>query len=184
MADLQGVSAGDRTGRPCLDFAHTGGEGAWAVWELIRDAHDLERWLGVVLDGVTVTAAPRDVARARGVRHAITQLAFAAIAAKEPPAGAVAEVDAAAALPPLVPRLGLDGVIVDPGDVAAALSTLALDAIDLFGGPMAARVRECAAEDCGLLFVDASRPGTPRWCSMERCGNRAKVRAYRGGAQG
>ncbi|MFE7743242.1 CGNR zinc finger domain-containing protein [Nocardia sp. NPDC057455] len=40
------------------------------------------------------------------------------------------------------------------------------------------RVR--AAGDCGLLFVDASRPGRRRWCSMDRCGNLSKVRRYRG----
>jgi predicted RNA-binding Zn ribbon-like protein len=63
--------------------------------------------------------------------------------------------------------------------VHAALASLARDAIDLLGGPHATRVRECAAEDCALLFVDASRPGRRRWCSMEGCGNRAKTTSYR-----
>jgi predicted RNA-binding Zn ribbon-like protein len=44
---------------------------------------------------------------------------------------------------------------------------------------MADRVRRCAGNDCLLTFVDTSRPGRRRWCSMERCGNRAKVRAFR-----
>jgi predicted RNA-binding Zn ribbon-like protein len=183
VALLQDVPVSDRrrfiTGRPCLDFAHTGGEGDWAVWELIHDAADLERWLRVVLDGAEVTAAPGDVARARAVRHAITRLAFAAIARQPYPASALAAVNEAATAPPLVPELGDEGVRVAGGPVTAALSTLARDAVDLFGGPLAARVRECAADNCGLLYVDTSRPGTRRWCSMERCGNRAKVRAYR-----
>jgi predicted RNA-binding Zn ribbon-like protein len=80
-----------------------------------------------------------------------------------------------------VPLLDGGAARVAGGDATAALSTLARDAIDLFGGPLAGRVRECAADNCGLLFVDTSRPGRRRWCSMERCGNRAKVRAYRGG---
>ncbi|WFR67367.1 CGNR zinc finger domain-containing protein [Curtobacterium flaccumfaciens] len=29
------------------------------------------------------------------------------------------------------------------------------------------------------MFYDSSRGGTRRWCSMQRCGNRAKVRAHR-----
>jgi predicted RNA-binding Zn ribbon-like protein len=184
VASLQGVSSRDRrrfrTGRPCLDFAHTGGEGEWAVWELIHDARDLERWLGVVLDGVALTASPRDVPRARQVRHAITRLAFAAIRGVAPDAADVAAVNAAAAEPSLAPRLDGGAVRLGDGTAVAALSTLARDAIDLFGGPLAGRVRECAAENCGLLYVDASRPGTRRWCSMEVCGNRAKVRAHRG----
>jgi len=36
------------------------------------------------------------------------------------------------------------------------------------------RVRDCANPHCGVLFLDSSRPGTRRWCSMDTCGNRAK----------
>jgi predicted RNA-binding Zn ribbon-like protein len=40
------------------------------------------------------------------------------------------------------------------------------------------RVRACAAPDCGALYLDTSRNGSRRWCSMERCGARAKASAY------
>jgi len=155
---------------------HTGGDGAWARWELLHGPRDVERWLGVVLDGAEVRARPGDVAPSRELRHAITALAFAAVRGEEAPAAAVAAVNAAARRPPLVPQLGADRL---SGTVPQALSTMARDAIDLFGGPLAARVRVCAADNCELFFVDTSRPGKRRWCSMERCGNRAKVRAYR-----
>jgi predicted RNA-binding Zn ribbon-like protein len=36
-------------------------------------------------------------------------------------------------------------------------------------------VRECAAEDCGWLFLDSSKNHSRRWCDMKECGNRAKV---------
>jgi predicted RNA-binding Zn ribbon-like protein len=29
------------------------------------------------------------------------------------------------------------------------------------------------------MFIDRSRPGRRRWCSMERCGNRDKTARYR-----
>ncbi len=74
--------------------------------------------------------------------------------------------------------LWVRAAVVDP-TAAAALATLARDAVDLFGGPLASRVRVCAAADCGLLLVDTSRPGRRRWCSMQRCGNRAKIREHR-----
>ena len=35
-----------------------------------------------------------------------------------------------------------------------------------------------AAEDCGWLFLDTSRSGRRRWCSMQSCGNRAKARRF------
>lgn len=41
------------------------------------------------------------------------------------------------------------------------------------------RLRLCPASDCGEAFYDGSRSGTRRWCSMEVCGNRAKVQAFR-----
>jgi predicted RNA-binding Zn ribbon-like protein len=63
--------------------------------------------------------------------------------------------------------------------VRGALAAVARDAVDLLSGPLAGRIRECGADDCALLFVDASRPGRRRWCSMEACGNRAKAAAFR-----
>ncbi|RXT04958.1 CGNR zinc finger domain-containing protein [Ammoniphilus sp. CFH 90114] len=37
------------------------------------------------------------------------------------------------------------------------------------------RIRSCSHEECILFFVDVSKGGKRRWCSMESCGNRAKV---------
>ena len=42
----------------------------------------------------------------------------------------------------------------------------------------AGRVRCCRHPDCMLWFVDVSKGGQRRWCSMERCGNRAKVQRH------
>ncbi|MFT6559639.1 CGNR zinc finger domain-containing protein [Sneathiella sp.] len=40
------------------------------------------------------------------------------------------------------------------------------------------KVRQCASDSCDLFFVNQSRNGRRRWCSMSTCGNRAKVNAY------
>jgi predicted RNA-binding Zn ribbon-like protein len=66
-----------------------------------------------------------------------------------------------------------------PVSVASVLSVLARDALEVLGGSGAGRLKQCAAHDCPLLFVDDSRAGSRRWCSMQRCGNRSKVRAQR-----
>jgi len=58
-------------------------------------------------------------------------------------------------------------------------SDLARDAVDLLTGPLAGRIRRCAGVDCTLVFADTSRPGQRRWCSMRRCGDRAKARGFR-----
>lgn len=51
---------------------------------------------------------------------------------------------------------------------------MARDALDLVTSPALGRVRACAGADCGALFLDTSRPGTRRWCSMNTCGNKAE----------
>jgi len=38
------------------------------------------------------------------------------------------------------------------------------------------RIRKCS--NCVLHFYDTSKKGTRRWCSMQMCGNRAKVATY------
>ena len=40
------------------------------------------------------------------------------------------------------------------------------------------RIRQCHADDCRWWFEDTSKNGRRKWCSMARCGNRAKVAAH------
>jgi predicted RNA-binding Zn ribbon-like protein len=102
------------------------------------------------------------------------------IAGKGPTQADLDVLNAAAAYPPVVPVLTTElQASVKVASTGQALSSLARDAIDLFSGPLAGRLRECAAPDCALLFVDTSRPAGRRWCSMELCGSRSKARAYR-----
>lgn len=55
----------------------------------------------------------------------------------------------------------------------------AYDMLDLLED-RADRIRQCEHGRCVLWFLDTSRNGTRRWCTMARCGNRAKAeRHYR-----
>jgi predicted RNA-binding Zn ribbon-like protein len=58
------------------------------------------------------------------------------------------------------------------------LTPVAAAAAKLLASGNRERLRRCAAADCGLWFYDTSRGGKRRWCSMARCGNRAKVAAH------
>jgi hypothetical protein len=40
-------------------------------------------------------------------------------------------------------------------------------------------LKECGSPTCRSVFYDRSRNGSGRWCSMDSCGNRSKVRAFR-----
>jgi len=59
------------------------------------------------------------------------------------------------------------------------LISIARDAIVLFGCETSERIRQCEGETCALLFLDTSRSGDRRWCSMAGCGNKAKVADFR-----
>ena len=56
------------------------------------------------------------------------------------------------------------------------LAPLAYSAATLFANVDRGRVRKCA--HCVGHFLDTSKKGTRRWCSMKLCGNRFKVAAY------
>jgi predicted RNA-binding Zn ribbon-like protein len=55
---------------------------------------------------------------------------------------------------------------------------LAWSAAQLLTSADLERLRSCANDRCGWLFLDESRNRSRRWCSMEECGSRAKARRY------
>lgn len=57
--------------------------------------------------------------------------------------------------------------------------TLVRDAEALLESDQVMRVRICAAPGCGWAFLDTSKNGTRRWCSMQLCGNREKARRFK-----
>ena len=128
-------------------------------------------------------ASGQDLAHARTLREAVYQAIKRRMAGQRPGAGHVAIINDWAGQPP--PRTWLeadDGQLRtrrDAATAAALMASLARDAVDLLGGPLAGRIRECSAQDCALLFLDTSRAGRRRWCSMAACGARAKMAAYR-----
>jgi predicted RNA-binding Zn ribbon-like protein len=55
---------------------------------------------------------------------------------------------------------------------------IALALVDVIRSGEQQRLRVCAADDCEGLFVDLSRNGSKRFCSV-RCGNRMNMIAFR-----
>jgi predicted RNA-binding Zn ribbon-like protein len=64
----------------------------------------------------------------------------------------------------------------DPRRPEDAFGPLLDDAANLLTNADRSKIRKCAK--CVLHFYDTSKKGTRRWCSMNLCGNRAKVAAY------
>ena len=119
----------------------------------------------------------KDLATARALREAIYVLAgkpsrAKAEAARETLNRIAAETAAA-------PQLQTNGTMRLEGDAGALLVTLAREAVQLFGTDAAKLIRQCESRSCTLYFVDSSRRGDRRWCSMSACGNKAKVSEFR-----
>jgi predicted RNA-binding Zn ribbon-like protein len=154
------------------------GEPAAAVGEADLDAF---RRLRTAIDVLAVPAAPSRMAEPDHDETGAERLSHRGRALD-----AVAIINAAAGAP-VAPRLGLDDdgrpVAMRPERPAsAALARIAMDAIDLLtGGEL---VRVCAADDCGIRFVDRSPARNRQWCSMRRCGNRTKARRHYARARG
>ena len=55
---------------------------------------------------------------------------------------------------------------------------VARSAAELLTSPALGRVRACAGEGCGWLFLDESRNRSRRWCDSRDCGNRERVRRH------
>jgi len=171
-------------GRPCLDLTATAGERRGRRDERLRTPQDLASWLVAAgLADQPPAASRQDLAHARTLREAIYETIRRRMAGQLPGPGHLAIINNWAGRPP--PRAWLqteEGRLrarQDAPTVAALVASLARDAVDLLGSPLADRIRECAAEDCALLFLDTSRAGRRRWCSMATCGARAKMTAYR-----
>jgi len=161
------------SGSLALDFGYTGSIGHNPVWERWHSAHDMSTWLSQRF-GAPVSATADDLRTAKNLREAIAALADDASAGRPLTISAVAVVDRVAAHPDLPPQLA--GPVAP--SVPTILSTLARDAVAVFGDH-ADRIRQCAADDCALIYLDTSRSGNRIWCSMQRCGNRHKVRRLR-----
>jgi predicted RNA-binding Zn ribbon-like protein len=74
-------------------------------------------------------------------------------------------------------RWGLEHQPERPADVVRILVPIARAAAELIAAHDRP-VRKCASPVCVRYFVDESRTGRRRWCSMAICGNRAKVAAH------
>lgn len=147
--------------------------------ELLAAPQDLDRWLvsaGLIASSPGATG--QDLAAARALREAVFTLA-SDLGKPRLNSDARAVLNRIAATPAAAPTLREDGRAALEGSVAELLSSLAGEAVHLFGGKDAAHVRQCQASACTIFFVDTSRSGDRRWCSMSACGNRAKVAEFR-----
>jgi predicted RNA-binding Zn ribbon-like protein len=171
-------------GRLCIDFTQTGGEtGKRAYWERLHQPSDLSDWFSESpLQLRQLEVSLEEFNEALFLREAIWRVAQNVLHHETPAAEDIDVLNRVAAQPDVPPQMvgtDLQPSWGSPVTATAALSMVARDAIDLFSGELRSRIRECENPKCGIMFVDASRPGKRRWCLMKRCGNMIKTSRYR-----
>jgi len=183
-------------GHPALDFVNTidPREGDGQVDNLATYA-DLVEWArqgGIVSNGegrsIASSARQQPATAARAFARAIrlreaAYAVFAAVAARRPVSSdelhtlESAYHDAAphAALVRRAARFQWQL----PRDLDLVRWRMARAAVALLESDNLGRVKQCPGSgDCGWLFLDHSKNASRRWCSMEGCGNRAKLRRF------
>ena len=165
------------SGALSLDFALVGVD----VRQHFATPADLLEWVSERFEHLQKAAVERDLRDAVLLRAAIARAAEAISSGGVPARDDIDTINLFAATPDVPPALagGRRRAGATRVSVAQALSSIARDAVRQFSLHGAERIRSCEADDCPHVFVDESRANNRRWCSMQRCGNRAKVRAHR-----
>lgn len=170
-----------RSGHLALDLPATvAGRSKSVPSDLLASPADLDRWLvagGLAPRAPGATAA--DLKEARALREGLFRLGRSCVERVPYATKDIAIINRAAQWVPPTPRLTAQGMAWRWEGVTELLSVVARSGIELFGGGGAARVRACHGAGCSILFVDLSRAGDRRWCSMAACGNRAKLAEFR-----
>lgn len=157
--------------------------------ELLNAPQDVGNWFEFAelatraqADAISGISDPAFLARVQNLREA-SFLVFDALAAENPPPsdalallfGEAAEGFATHRLRPgathTMPEITR---FDDPKGITAFLAAISVEAFILLP-----RQRLHACPRCGWLFVDTSRGGRRRWCSMQTCGNREKATRHR-----
>jgi len=186
-------------GSPCLNFANTSsGRGSPSHQEHLRSYELLLVWsehagllpppLHQALSALAreqAAAAARVFRRALALREAIHAIASALAqhAALPPDALPLLNQELSHAMTQAALHRDTEGFAWDWSDTRIALDRplwpLARSAAELFTGADLARIKQCAGQHCGWVFLDLTKNNRRRWCEMEVCGSRAKVRRYR-----
>jgi|SRR5262245_48583499 len=186
-------------GHLALDFANTVGSRGGEPDEHFNTYGDLIAWAearGVVTKAEAARlrraaaaepgAARAAYRRAINLREALYHVFLPRTSGLAPAAGDLATLNRFVADTYREARLIVDRdhVVLDTGSIADDLerpfASIVRAAVDLLTGDQAPLVGRCADETCGWLFLDTTRNRTRRWCVMKDCGNRAKVRRFRG----
>jgi predicted RNA-binding Zn ribbon-like protein len=170
----------------CIRFVNTVGERSGPESEeYFKDAEDLRKAFvrfGILREGIALDESyrVRAIELRDGIYRMLSSIAARRTAAEDDIETLNAELAEALAKIELASTggQGVSWVLTERNPRERALMVIALSAAGVASSPLANRVRECANETCGWIFLDHSKNRSRRWCSMADCGNKAKARRF------
>ncbi|HSM85697.1 MAG TPA: CGNR zinc finger domain-containing protein [Candidatus Limnocylindrales bacterium] len=175
---------------PALDFVNTAIVSQGRPVDLLAERHDLVRWLHEAGLLRVPKSTPRPLLDAalhaardyrRLLRFGVQTLMDTGGLPRDTVAATNALLARKAARDLLVPdgrRFALERRwdLNSPEDVCAPI---ALSFARFIAMADLERVRRCKNPECVLVFYDVSKSGTRSWCSLNTCGNKLRVAAFR-----
>jgi predicted RNA-binding Zn ribbon-like protein len=171
-------------GHVALDFVNTAEERSHPeADDALRTPADLRLWgqrQGLISRAAAADSDERvELSRAREARELLYALFFARVRGQPTPKAQLArlaqlttEAYGAARLQPAD-----DGSIAwhwSRSELASIRHVTVAGATDLLRESLSPRLKQCPGEHCGWFFLDTTKRGNRRWCSMSECGQEAK----------
>jgi predicted RNA-binding Zn ribbon-like protein len=151
--------------------------------ELLTDPAAMADWFvaeGLAPGGLRATRA--DLSRAIELREALRKVLAAHNVGESAPADPSRILDATAGRARLRLHFEDDGgasLVPDAAGVDGAFGRLLAIVHDAIAQGTWTRLKACRDHTCAWAFYDHTKNHSGAWCSMERCGNRAKARTHR-----
>jgi predicted RNA-binding Zn ribbon-like protein len=169
-------------GHPALDFVNTAEErGHPEAGDVLHASTDLRRWgqrYGLLSVDARVDRA--ELRRALEAREVLYVLFDAIAEGRRPPRP---ELERLGALGAAAYRAGTleeapSGKVTwrwPNTELSTVRHVAVAGALDLLRDDRIRRLKQCPGEHCGWFFLDTTRRGNRRWCSMSECGQEVKI---------
>ncbi len=167
-----------------VDFTNTSIVDHGEEIDLLENTEDLVNWAGEAGFIIKSETSSTDMATTKELRNAIRELLIAKLDDTPTPSKPLNILNIW--LPKGLIEQRLDETegqfVLSPShnelSVEMLLGRIAHSAALLLSSTNITKLKRCANSKCVMKFVDISRSGKRRWCSMTACGNRAKAATH------
>lgn len=184
-------------GEPVIDFSNTVTGRDMTPRDWLYDYAALADWAvlsKVIAEGeraylepkirTSLAVAAKELRLAKDLREAVFCCLGAASRREQAPIESMSliECEWKSAVSTVVLERGLNAINVripvERAGISVIRHRLALSSVALFSSDLHSRLKLCSGPNCAWYFLDHSKSGKRKWCSMKTCGNSAKARRW------